>query len=241
MTTPAIVLFDLDDTLFEHQRAVRIGVRAHRAATGGALAAADEAEEFARWHALEEHHYTRYLSGELDFLGQRRSRARDFVAPYDLDLSDDAAADRWFDDYLTEYTRSWALHKDALPCLDALDAAGIRMGIITNGDLAFQSAKIERVGLATRIEHVIASGDLGFAKPDPRIFEHACTVFGVAAAAAAYVGDRLHTDAIGAAAAGLTGVWLDRSGAATTEELAEAEAAGVPVIGSLDELPAIFV
>ncbi len=237
MTGPAVVLFDLDDTLFAHQRSVRLGVSAHRRASGGALAAADEVEEFARWHALEEHHYTRYLRGELDFLAQRRSRARDFVAPYDLDLTDDDAADRWFDDYLAEYERSWSLHDDALSCLDALEAAGIRLGIITNGDIDFQTGKIERVELAPRIEHVIASGELGFAKPDPRIFEHACAVFGVTPSDAVYVGDRLNTDAIGAAEAGLRGVWLDRSGAATADELASAAASGVLVINSLEELP----
>ena len=37
--------------------------------------------------------------------------------------------------------------------------------------------------------------------------------------------------------AGLTGVWIDRLGVATADELAEAAAAGVRVIHSLDELP----
>ncbi|MCU1556043.1 MAG: family hydrolase [Microbacteriaceae bacterium] len=232
----AVVLFDLDDTLFAHRRSVRLGIAAHRAAIGNAVAAANEDLEHARWHSLEELHYTRYLRGELDFLGQRRARARDFVAPFDLDLADDDAADRWFDDYLAEYERSWSLHDDALPCLDALEAAGGRIGIITNGDIHFQTSKIERVGLAPRIEHVIASGDLGFAKPDPRIFRHACAVFGVTPSNAVYVGDRLNTDAIGAADAGLRGVWLDRSGAADASELASAAASGVLVINSLDEL-----
>lgn len=54
-----------------------------------------------------------------------------------------------------------------------------------------------------------------------------------------YVGDRLSTDAIGAASAGLLGVWLDRNGAATVEQLRRARDAGVPVIRTLDELPAI--
>jgi putative hydrolase of the HAD superfamily len=101
-------------------------------------------------------------------------------------------------------------------------------------------AKIERMGLAPRVEHVIASGELGFAKPDPRIFEHACAVFGVPPTSAAYVGDRLHTDAIGAANAGLAGVWLDRLEAATSEELAEARASGVAVVRSLSEVSSEF-
>lgn len=234
-----VALFDLDDTLFAHQHAVATGVAAHRRAHGGALGAADDAGELARWHELEEVHYLRYLDGELGFIEQRRERARAFVAPFGIDLASDAVADEWFGRYLVEYRRAWKLHDDAVPCLDELDAAGIRIGIITNGDIEFQSAKLDGVGLSARVEHVIASGSLGFTKPDPRIFEHACSVFGVGAHEALYVGDRLRTDAIGAAAAGLLGVWLDRGPSATAEELAEASAFGARVITSLAELPAI--
>jgi putative hydrolase of the HAD superfamily len=237
---PSVVLFDLDDTLFAHRAAVAIGVTAHRHNLGGSLAEADDTAEAERWRLLEELHYHRYLAGEVDYFAQRRARARDFVAPFDLDLADDAHADRWFDEYRVEYERSWALHDDAIACLERLRADGRRIGIITNGDHTFQQSKVERVGLSPLVEHVIASGELGVAKPDRRIFEHACQVFGVAPADAAYVGDRLATDAIGAAEAGLTGVWLDRSRAATADELALAATSAVLVIDSLEALPALL-
>jgi putative hydrolase of the HAD superfamily len=51
------------------------------------------------------------------------------------------------------------------------------------------------------------------------------------------VGDRLHTDAIGASKAGLAGIWIDRDHTATPAQLAEADSAGVGVIHSLAELP----
>ena len=237
---PAVVLFDLDDTLFAHSRAVATGVAAYRATHGGALAAADEAVELARWYALEEHHYHRYLAGEIDFREQRRHRARGFVEPFGLDLSSDSAADDWFGRYLVEYERGWHLFDDTLPTLDALEALrpGVRFGIVTNAELPFQRSKMDATGLAPRIEATVASGDVGVAKPHPRIFEYACEVFGVAPDDAAYVGDRLDTDAIGAARAGLTGVWLDRTGAATADDRARAATSGVRIIGSLAELPA---
>ena len=74
----------------------------------------------------------------------------------------------------------------------------------------------------------------------PSIFLHSCSVFGVTPSEAAYVGDRLHTDAIGAANAGLTGVWLNRSAAPTAAERADASSAGVLVIESLASLPALL-
>lgn len=237
-----VALFDLDDTLFAHRRAVELGLAAHRDAIGGAIAAADRATESARWHALEEHHYHRYLGGEIDFLQQRRERARDFVAPYGVELPADSDADAWFDTYLAEYENGWALHDDALPCLDALEAADppIRIGVITNGDLAFQTAKLTATGLLQRVEHTIASGEVGAAKPDAAIFLRACDVFGVSPVSAAYIGDRLHTDALGASGAGLLGIWLDRTGDASADQLVEARAAGVPVIRTLAGVPALL-
>jgi len=126
------------------------------------------------------------------------------------------------------------------PCLAAL--APRALGIITNGDLAFQSAKILGIGLDALIplENVVASAEVGVAKPDARVFALAAERLGVAPAEACYVGDRLYTDAIGATRAGLLGVWIDRRGAATDAQLAEASAEGVPVIRGLAELVALL-
>ncbi len=238
MTAIDVVLFDLDDTLFAHRESVELGIHTYRTALGEPLASADRMTEFARWNALEEQHYHRYLAGEVDFHEQRRARARGFVAPYGIELDDDAAL-RWFDDYLVEYERSWSMHADVEDCLAAL--APRRFGIITNGELGFQSSKAAGCGLDRLIplDAVVASGEVGVAKPDARIFQAAAERFGAPVEACCYVGDRLHTDAIGAARAGMLGVWLDRRGVATPAELAEAAAEGVPVIRGLDELPAI--
>src|SRR5690606_4293032 len=95
----SVVLFDLDDTLFDHQRAVALGVAAQRRAHGGALAAADAAEEMRRWHHLEELHYGRYLHGELTLQEQRRVRVQEFARAHRIEL-DDHSADQWYAEYL---------------------------------------------------------------------------------------------------------------------------------------------
>ncbi|MDH2443129.1 HAD family hydrolase [Amnibacterium sp. CER49] len=233
-----VVLFDLDDTLFSHRGAVDDGLLA-TLDTLERIAHLDDAAEQRRWTELEEHHYARYLTGELDYLGQRRARARDFLAPYGTVLEDDEA-ETWFEEYLARYRAAFRLHDDALPCLDELERRlpGVRFGIITNGDLAFQTAKLEALGLTDRVEHLVTSGELGVAKPDPRIFGAALTLFGARPGEAAYIGDRLVTDAVGAARAGLTGVWLNRTDARPLpEHQAEAAALGVAVLPDLTGLP----
>lgn len=248
-----IVLFDLDDTLMAHREAVMLAIERHmhlRAYTGEPRAAQR------LWHELEEQHYHRYLAGEVSFDGQRRARARDFAAAHSEEL-DDAGASAWFDAYFAEYRASWALFDDALPTLDAIEAAlpGARLGIITNGELGYQTIKLERLELIPRFEHIVASGAIGATKPDARIFDAALARFGEPDAThdspesherdvprAAYVGDRLHTDAIGAARAGLLGVWLNRTGETpNTDDRAAATANGVLEIGTLSELPELLV
>jgi putative hydrolase of the HAD superfamily len=86
------------------------------------------------------------------------------------------------------------------------------------------------------VQITVASGDVGAAKPDARIFEHACRLLGVHPRDAVYVGDRFETDALGAAGAGLTGVWLDRRATASGVQRRRAAASGVLIIASLDEL-----
>lgn len=232
-----VVLFDLDDTLFAHRLAVNAGALSVLRGLDVPPDAHLEEREVERWTELEELHYSRYLSGDLDYLGQRRARARDFLEPYGVVFDNDTEAETWFEFYLTHYRDAWDVYPDTMSVLDAL--ADRRLGVITNGELGFQLAKMDATGLTPLFDHIIASGEVGVTKPDPRIFEIACGLFGVAPTQAVYVGDRLRTDALGASAAGLRGIWLDRLGA-TPRELSQAVASGVSVITSLSELPALL-
>ncbi|MFK4729932.1 HAD family hydrolase [Agromyces mediolanus] len=238
-----VVLFDLDDTLMAHREAVRLGIEQHMR-----LRAYDPVEGVdvpALWHELEERHYHAYLAGELSFEGQRRARARDFARAHGRTL-DGADAGAWFDEYFERYRESWRLHDDVASSFAALEAAlpGVRFGVITNGELDFQLAKLERLGLTDRFEHVVASGALGVTKPDAAIFRAAVERFEATAptGGVAYVGDRLRTDAIGAAQAGLLGVWLNRTGATPdADEASLVRALGVLEATTLDEAAALLI
>ncbi|WP_400994132.1 HAD family hydrolase [Agromyces sp. GXQ0307] len=239
-----VVLFDLDDTLMAHREAVAAGIVLHLRERGYPADADGVVAAQALWHELEERHYHAYLAGELTFEGQRRARAAEFALAHG-DPLDDESAGAWFTRYFERYRESWALHDDVLPAFDAIEAAlpGVRFGIITNGEPDFQLAKLVRLGLEVghpgRIEHLVASGAEGVTKPDRRIFEVAVARFAADAAVsrAAYIGDRLRTDAIGAAEAGLVGVWINRSGERPDEpEATDATAAGVLEIRTLAEL-----
>lgn len=221
------VLFDLDGTLLDHE-----------GAAGEAIVRlfpdVDEAWLIRRWYELTESAVDRYLAGELDFVAQRRVRIVTLARELGLGDWDDARADAWLAEYVALYKAAWRPFPEVRRVLDVLAGRGLRLGVITNGDAAQQRAKVEAIGLADVLPYVVASSEAGSAKPAAGIFRTACAGLGVPPDEAAYVGDRLVTDAQGAAAAGLAGVWLDRSGSAAPEDLT------VPRITTLEALPRLL-
>jgi FMN phosphatase YigB (HAD superfamily) len=86
--------------------------------------------------------------------------------------------------------------------LAALDAAGLRMGVLSDYPA---EAKLEALGLAGRFSPVLCATDPGIDafKPNPRGYLRACEIWGLSPADVLFVGDRADVDAAGAAAAGM--------------------------------------
>lgn len=129
-----------------------------------------------------------------------------------------------------------ALEPDVRPCLEALRAAGYRIGAIANQPSAVREA-LARDGILEHFGTWVISEDVGVDKPDPRIYAHAVERVGAEPSACAMVGDRLDYDIRPARSVGMRTVWVLRGEAPehpTLEQLAEADVA----IRGLDELPA---
>lgn len=218
------VLFDVDDTLFDYRSASRAGILGYLASLGEL---ADDATHD-RWHALELTEYARFLTGELTFQGQRRERVRGMVG---RPLTD-TEADAWFTGYRAQFEAAWATFADVRPALDAL--ADYRLGVLSNSDTAYQQDKLTRLGIGAAFVAVVGVDVAGSAKPEAAAFHAGCAALGAAPEETAYVGDLLDIDALGAVAAGLQGIWLDRHGTADAP-------AGVRRIKSLAELPVLLV
>jgi putative hydrolase of the HAD superfamily len=77
---------------------------------------------------------------------------------------------------------------------------------------------VEELGLGAYVDHVVNSARVGYRKPHPAIYRAALDRSGVPAEETVMVGDSVNHDVRGAERAGLRGVFLDRSGAATPPE-----------------------
>lgn len=108
---------------------------------------------------------------------------------------------------------SFQAYDDALPALQRAAASGCRLAVIANWDCSLAGV-LERLGLAEPFAAIVTAAEVGAAKPDPRPFQVALERLGVDAGRALHVGDDAVTDVVGAQAAGLTAVLLDRSGRA---------------------------
>jgi putative hydrolase of the HAD superfamily len=224
------VLFDLDDTLFDHRhcaRAALAGVRGLH--TCFAMRSPAELE---RAHAriLEDMHLE-VLAGRLPLDAARVER---FTRLYrcagieaDLELATRTAA---------AYRDGYVEARQEVPGAAALLAAVRRHApvvIVSNNLLAEQQDKLRQCGLEQYVDLLVVSSEAGVSKPDPRIFEIALARAGVGPAEAVMVGDSWENDIQGARAAGVRAVWFNRNDAAVADP-------AVPAITSLEPAESVL-
>jgi HAD superfamily hydrolase (TIGR01549 family) len=191
-----LMLFDLDNTLVDRDRAFRGWAAAFLA--DRSLPPAD-----LEWLiALD-------CGGYID----RQTLLRAVVARHGL-LEDVDLLLQEYREAVLDLIDCPRAHLDALA---AARAAGWTLGIVTNGATKHQLTKIERTGLADLVDGWVVSEEADCAKPDPRIFQLAALRCGVDVDSADsrwtedawMIGDHPPADIAGAGAAGLRSVWLE--------------------------------
>lgn len=211
LTAVTGVLFDIDDTLVDLEFAMTAALRG---VSEHLLPRLDEAswEKFGRIFTKETtHYYDRYLAGELTFNEQRLLRGRAALGHFGVELAEGEQAHHWVSSYASlqhSYIRAF---DDVVPLLDALDAAGIPYGAVSNNVHDYQRVKLDAAGLE-RIGVLVGTDTVGVPKPDPAIYLEGVRLLGTGPGQTLYVGDNRLLDADGATAAGLLGVWLNRGG-----------------------------
>lgn len=201
------VIFDLDDTLFDHSGSVRLAL----AAWLGDETVADDGRLVEGWFASEKKHYQEWIAGRVSFQEQRRRRLRDVYALLGWPCPPDDEVDALFSAYLAHYERAWRAFDDVHPALTQLRDRGFTLAVLTNGSRIQQHAKVQALGLVEYLEAVVTSDELGAAKPAPSSYLETCERLPADPATTLHVGDRYDVDVAGARSAGLQALHLDRS------------------------------
>ncbi|UYZ61825.1 HAD family hydrolase [Hymenobacter weizhouensis] len=224
------VLFDLDDTLFDHTATARAALHASTAHLAF-VAEVGLDELYRRYSELLEEMHPRVLAGELSYHDARRLRFQQLLAPYGV-LGSDAAAEEFAALHYDQYRRLRRPVPGAGALLDALKPR-YRTGIVTNNRTAEQQDKLQFLGLTQLVDVLITSEDVGATKPDPHIFQVALEQLGAQPDEAVFVGDNWVADVVGARNAGIRPVWLNRFGLACPD-------AAVAVLTGLEPLPDVL-
>jgi putative hydrolase of the HAD superfamily len=205
---PEVLLFDLDDTL------VRFSAGQpdywHRALELHLAPNVPHAELAERLSAITRASREYWADEARAFWGRlNMQQARRIIARQALEAAPAALADRVADSMTRAKEEGVRLFDGAVATLEELARRGHRLGLLTNGCSAFQRRKLKRFALERHFELILIEGELGFGKPDRRVFEHALGFFACRARDAWMVGDNLSADIAGAQRAGMRAVWHD--------------------------------
>ncbi len=233
--TVTAVLFDLDDTLFDHWACTRTALadlRQRFPALGGVPAGAVEAEHR---RLLEELH-VQVLAGRMTVDDARVERFRRLLA-FAGGKSDASAAVEAAAAYRSAYLAHWRPVEGALDLLENLHGR-VSTGVVTNNVAAEQRQKIAACGFGPLLDVVVISEEAGATKPDARIFRLALDQLGCEAGETVMIGDAWDTDIAGARAAGIRPIWFNRFGAASPDcSVTEVRSSRAVVFGAVGALP----
>ena len=224
------VLFDLDDTLFDHWACTRAALAALRERVPAFRGLPAEVFEAEHRRLLEELHL-QVLAGRMTVDEARVDRFGRLLA-FAGDTPDAGAPAAVAAVYRAAYLEQWRPVDGALDLLTALHGR-VATGVVTNNVASEQRQKIAACGFAPLLDAAVISEEAGVTKPDPRIFELALDRLGRTAAETVMIGDAWETDIGGARAAGIRPIWFNRFGAPSRDD-------SVPEIHSLFPTSAVL-
>lgn len=201
------VLFDLDETLFDHTHAARSGLSAlrDRHDTFGRMSLEELEAESQR--LLDEVH-PRVLQGLITIDEARAERFQRLCDFCGARVTADEV-DQLTDLYRSTYSESRRPVPGSAELLEALHQR-VRIGIVSNNLTEEQREKLQVTGIDRLIDFLVTSEDAGVEKPDPGIFLEALRHAACSAEEAVMVGDSWRSDVLGARDAGIRAVWFNR-------------------------------
>jgi len=202
-----VILFDLDDTLFDHQHCSRAGLVAVQEAYAGRIDGSIDEVESAYRELLEQWH-ERVLNGSMSIDESRIERFRELLSNEHAVATDEEsqAAARCYRD---AYDAAYRPVPGAIELLQRVKTEH-RIGIVTNHVVSEQVKKIATIGVEPFVDEMVVSEDVGVAKPDSRIFEAALSRLGGTPNEAVMIGDSWSSDILGATEMGIRAIWLNR-------------------------------
>ena len=200
------IFFDMDGTLIKHTWRYSQITDALFEKFSDALSPLSSDEFFSVFWAKNADMWNMMLDGAIDGqTAQVYSYTNTLRA-----LNQDPALGAKMSDYWLHLVLKEAAPFDETPLVLQRVRARYVTGIVTNGLSITQQAKIKKYALAEKVDFYLISEEVGFHKPDARIFELALQRAGnILPQEALFVGDNLDADIRGALNVGLQPIFLN--------------------------------
>lgn len=198
-----MIFFDIDNTLINHTFAAHKALEAVYVKYNHLINI--NRESFKKvWLNSADILFRQFLNNQLSFI----ERLESIVITIFPDIGR-VLVDEIVEFYLNQYENNWFLYPDVVSCLDKL--RGYRLGIISNGSVEQQNAKLKKCGIDDFFDVIIISETYQVAKPDFKIFEIACDEAQILAKECTYIGNNLEHDILPFREYGGHGIWLNRN------------------------------
>ena len=200
VSTPLVLSFDLDDTLWP-------------------VAPVIAAAENSLWSWLRQNYPSTVHNHDLESLRAARAEVAERFPEQAHDLTflrhralkdlfaaaglPEVLAEEALEIFLAARNRV-VFYEDARPALERLRAR-YRLYALSNGN-----ADLTRCGIGSWFEGHVTARSAGAAKPDARIFSALADAAGVEASRILHIGDDPLADVVGATRAGMQAIWLNR-------------------------------
>ena len=208
---PKAILFDLDDTIisfdgaadYAWEEACKAFVKSEKTPFN-IIELLESISKIRKWYWSDPE---RHRTGRMDMIKARREIVK--AALEQLYFYDEAKAYKMADNYSKLQEELICLFPKSIETLERLSALGVRMVLITNGTADKQRGKINKFCLTSFFEYCLIEEELGFGKPDTRVFELALQKLNLKSEEVWMVGDNLVWDVEAPKKLGIFVVWND--------------------------------
>lgn len=191
------IYFDLDDTLLDRSKAVdKIFIIILEKCYG------DINDEMKSKMLSSFKEYDKKNYGENDKRNVLESLFNEFPPKYRLPSN---SIQEFWNKY---FPQCFTVNQNIIDVINVIKKKA-KVGIITNGSTKRQKAKIINAHLNNCFEEIFISEEVGFSKPDKRIFELALKQLNMVPEDVLFVGDDIEKDIGGCQKANMIGVWFN--------------------------------
>ena len=207
---PKAILFDMDETLLTNTMPIESAWQEACETSAKRVNTFNSEELRLQINIIREWYWSdpeRHRLGRLNLLKARTAVVR--MSLEKLGYSDEEIAVSIATDYSSLIDRSLSYFANAEDTLRQLVTKGVKLALLTNGAGESQQEKIKRFGFSRYFPIRLIEGELGFGKPDQRVFETAMKKLETTPGQNWMVGDDLQRDIAGAQKMGIYSIWCD--------------------------------